>query len=66
METDDAFHHGYLNRFKSGGVVVGELLEDMSGSETEGAQPVQDGSLEAWKRILKCGVFKYERGQNTI
>lgn len=47
IETDDALHHGYLNRFKSGGVVVGELLEDMSGSETEGAQAVQDGSLEA-------------------
>lgn len=66
IETDDALHHGYLNRFKSGGVVVGELLEDMSDSETEGAQAVQDGSLEAWKRIWKCGVFKYKWDQTKI
>lgn len=59
-------NHGYLDRFKSGGVVVGELLEDMSGSETKGAQAVQDGSLETWKRILKCGAFKYKWDQNTI
>ena len=61
-----ALNHGYLDRFKSGGVVVGKLLEDMSGSEAKGAQAVQDGSLEAWKRILKCGVLKYKWDQNTI
>lgn len=48
IKTDDGtLNQGYLDRFKSGGVVVGELLEDMSGSETKGAQAVQDGSLEA-------------------
>lgn len=47
IETCWALNHAYLDRFKSGGVVVGKLLEDMSGSEPKGAQAVQDGSLEA-------------------
>lgn len=55
-----ALNHSYLDRFESGGVVVGELLEDVSGSESEGAQAVQDGSLEAWKRKFKSPVVKYK------
>lgn len=47
-----------LDGLESGRVIVGVLLEDVPGSETKGAQAVQDGGLEAWaKRILKCAVW---------
>lgn len=36
-----------LDGLESGRVIVGVLLEDVPGSETKGAQAVQDGGLEA-------------------
>lgn len=47
-----------LDGLESGRVIVGVLLEDVPGSETKGAQAVQNGGLEAWaKRIWKCAVW---------
>lgn len=58
--------NSYLDCLKSGGVVVGELLEDVSCSEAKGAQAVQDWRLEAWpKRILNGSALKYKWVQNT-
>lgn len=58
--------YSYLDCLKSGGVVVGEMLEDVSCSKAKGAQAMQDRRLEAWpKRILNDGTFKYEWDQNT-
>lgn len=58
--------NSYLDCLKSGGVIVGEVLEDVSCSKAKGAQAVQDWRLEAWpKGILNDGAFKYEWDQNT-
>lgn len=39
--------YAHLDGLEPGGVVVGELLEDVSRSEAERTQAMQDGSFEA-------------------